>query len=81
MITNLIFIKYIEDKGGKLGGISKGKELLVYLLKANSIQLPTGTIFNEAFVPKKKKGAQKEINKRGYKMTYTEYIINARLDF
>lgn len=51
LITNLIFIKYIEDKGGKLGGISKGKELLIYLLKAHSIQLATWTIFNEAFVP------------------------------
>lgn len=53
LITNLVFIKYIEDKGGKLGGISKREELLVYLLKAHGIQLPTGTVFNEAFVPTK----------------------------
>jgi len=56
LITNLIFIKDIEDKGGELCGISKRKELLVYLLKAQRIQLPTGTVFNEAFVP----GTQKK---------------------
>lgn len=53
LMTNLVFIEYIEDKGGKLGGISEGKELLVYLLEAHSIQLPTRTVFNEAFVPEK----------------------------
>lgn len=53
LITNLIFIKYIEDKGGKLCGISERKELLIYLLKADSIQLPTWAIFDEAFVPEK----------------------------
>lgn len=51
LVTNLVFIKYIEDKGGELCGISKRKELLVYLLKAHRIQLPTWAIFNEAFVP------------------------------
>lgn len=51
LITNLIFIKYIEDKWGKLGGIPKRKELLIDLLKACSIQLPARTIFDEAFVP------------------------------
>lgn len=51
MITNLVFIKYVEDKGGKLGGVSEREELLVNLLKAHGIQLPTGTIFNETFVP------------------------------
>lgn len=53
LITNLIFIEHIEDKGGELRGITKRKELLVYLLKADSIQLPAGTILNETFVPGK----------------------------
>lgn len=53
MNTNLILIKYIEDKRGKLRWISKRKELLVYLLKAHGVELPTWTIFNEAFVPEK----------------------------
>lgn len=55
MITNLIFIKDIEDKGGELCRISKWKKLLVNLLEAHSIQLPTGAIFDEAFVPKQMK--------------------------
>lgn len=50
-ITNLVFIEHVEDKGGELGGISEREELLVYLLKAHSVQLPTGTVFNEPFVP------------------------------
>lgn len=61
MITNLIFIKYIEDKWGKLGGIPKRKELLINLLKARSIQLPTRTIFDEAFVPDQNKAECKII--------------------
>lgn len=51
MITNLVFIKHIEDKGGELCGISEGKELLINLLEAHSVQLPARTVFNEAFVP------------------------------
>lgn len=55
MITNLIFIKYIEDKRSKLGGIPKREELLINLLEACSIQLATWTIFDEAFVPDQNK--------------------------
>lgn len=51
VITNLIFIKYIEDKWSKLGGIPKRKELLINLLETCSVQLATRTIFDEAFVP------------------------------
>lgn len=51
LITNLVFIKNIEDKWSKLGGIPKRKELLVDLLKTCSVQLPTWAIFDEAFVP------------------------------
>lgn len=72
LITNLVFIKYIEDKGGKLGGISEREELLVYLLKAHCIQLPTGTIFNETFVPtdtNRERGYFKEREE----MIHTEY--------
>lgn len=72
LITNLVLIKYIEDKGGKLGGISKREELLVYLLKAHGIQLPTGTIFNEAFVPTKT-STETEIILEREEMTCTEY--------
>lgn len=61
LFTNLIFIKNIEDKGGKLCGISKREKLLVYLLKTHSIQLPTRAIFDETFVPKKKNRAHCEI--------------------
>lgn len=54
-ITNLVFIKYIEDKRSKLGGIPKREELLINLLEACSIQLATRTIFDEAFVPDQNK--------------------------
>lgn len=37
MVSYFIFIKHIKDEGGKLGGVSKGKELLVDLLKASRI--------------------------------------------
>lgn len=63
LITNLIFIKYIEDKWSEFGGIPKRKELLINLLKTHSVQLPTWTIFDEAFVPDLNK-AENEIIKQ-----------------
>lgn len=50
-VPNLVFIKHIEDKRSKLGGISKRKELLVDLLEAHGVQLTARTVLNEAFVP------------------------------
>lgn len=63
LTTNLIFIKYIEDKWSELGGIPKRKKLLINLLKTCSVQLPTWTIFDEAFVPGLNK-AEIEIRKQ-----------------
>ncbi len=53
VVTNLILIKHVENKGGKLCWVSKRKELLINLLKADGIQLTTWAIFDEAFVPEK----------------------------
>lgn len=49
--AHLVLIKDVEDKRGELGGVPEGEELLVDLLEAGSIQLPTGAIFDEAFIP------------------------------
>lgn len=68
-ITNLIFIKYIEDKGSELGGIPERKELLVNLLKPCSIQLPTRAIFDEAFVPDHNKAEIQVIKQHSNNMT------------
>lgn len=48
---NLVFIKDVEDKRSKLGGVTKREELLVDLLKAHSIQLTAWTVLYKAFVP------------------------------
>lgn len=47
----LVLVKDIEDKGGKLGGVAEGEELLVDLLKASCVQLTTGAIFNKTLIP------------------------------
>lgn len=49
--AHLVLIKDVENKRGKLSGVSKGEELLVDLLEAGCIQLPTGAVLDEAFVP------------------------------
>lgn len=68
-ITNLIFIKHIEDKGSELGGIPERKELLVNLLKPCSIQLATGAVFDEAFVPDHNKAEIQVIKHRSNNVT------------
>lgn len=49
--TYFVLVKNIEDKCGKFSWVSKGEELFVDLLETGSIQLATGTIFDEAFIP------------------------------
>lgn len=49
--AHLVFIKDIENKRGELSGVSKREELLVDLLEARRVQLPTGAVLDEAFVP------------------------------
>lgn len=78
-ITNLIFIKYIEDEGSELGGIPKGKELLVNLLKPCSIQLPTRAIFDEAFVPDHNKAEIQVIKQRSSNVTNAKTLARVLL--
>lgn len=40
--------KDIENKRGELGGVPKWEELLVDLLEACCVQLPTGAVLDEA---------------------------------
>lgn len=54
-VPHLIFIKDVEDKRGELSGVSEGKELFVDLLEAHGVQLSTGTVLDEAFVPNGRK--------------------------
>lgn len=77
--TNLIFIKYIKDEWSKLGGVSERKKLLVYLLKAQSIQLAAGTILDEAFVPEKQ-NQNIYIKKKVSKHPSCNQIIRLQLD-
>lgn len=67
-IKNLVFIKDVEDKRSKLGGVTKREELLVDLLKAHSIQLTAWTVLYKAFVPEghddDERGRQREHKRR-----------------
>ena len=49
--AHLVFVKDVENKRSKLGGISEWEELLVDFLEACGIQLPAGAVLDEAFVP------------------------------
>jgi hypothetical protein len=49
--AHLVFVKDVENKRGKFGGVSKWEKLLVDLLEACCIQLPARAVLDEAFVP------------------------------
>lgn len=49
--AHLVLVEDVENKRGELGGVSKWEELLVDLLEASGVQLPAGTVLNEALVP------------------------------
>lgn len=51
VLTCLVLIKDIEHEGGEFGWVTKGEELLVDLLEAGSIELPTGAVLDKALVP------------------------------